>query len=134
MFTRTHTPAHPGDNKEWEKYVREKMERWKAHISGWIVGAKFNPLLITRYEDIKANTVKEVLRMIEFLGFKDLFTEDALRVKLGTGYSNFFRNHQDDFGHFTAQQSELISKTVQETIDLLTENGIENSFAIRDYL
>ena len=107
---------------------------WKSHTSRWIINGKDNPFLIVRYEDLKQNTIKEVLRMVEFLGFKDLFTEDSIQDKLGNGYNSFYRNHQDDFEHFTADQKALIRRTVEETAQLLAKQGLEHSFRIEDYL
>lgn len=72
--------------------------------------------------------------MVEFLGFKDIFTEDIIQERLAEGYNDFYRNHKDDFEHFTPEQERLIHQTVKETINLLAENGIEKSFPIKDYL
>ena len=114
--------------------MKDRIDRWKSHISGWIISGRYNPFLIVRYEDLEQNTVKEVFRMVEFLGFKDLFTEDSIRNKLGNGYNSFYRNHQDDFEHFTGEQKALIKRTVEETVRLLAEQGLEHSFRIEDYL
>ena len=110
------------------------MERWKSHISGWIVDGKFNPFLVIKYEDVKNNLAKEVLKMVKFLGFQDLFTEGSIQAKLREGYNSFYRNHEDNFEHFTTQQSQLISITVTETMQLLADNGMQNSFPIKDYV
>ena len=72
--------------------------------------------------------------MVEFLGFKGLFTEESIQDKLGGGYNGFYRNHQDNFEHFTSDQKALIEKTVRETVSLLAEQGLEQSFPIKDYL
>ena len=114
--------------------MKDRTERWKAHVSGWVISGRSNPFLIVRYEDLKQNTVREVLRMVEFLGFKGLFTEASIQDKLGDGYNGFYRNHQDNFEHFTSDQKALIEKTVRETVSLLAERGLEQSFPIKDYL
>ncbi len=134
LLTWTLTHSLSGANELWNEYIRERMERWKSHISGWIVGGKFNPFLVIRYEDVKKNSAKEVLKMVKFLGFQDLFTEESVQDKLKEGYSSFYRNHEDDFEHFTAQQSELISNTVTDTLQLLADNGLQDSFPIKDYV
>lgn len=124
----------PGENEQWDRYIKEKSERWKAHVSGWIINGRFNPFHIVRYEDLKINTAKEVLKMVKYLGFKDVISEVDVQARVDEGYSSFYRNHQDDFEHFTLQQKEFIGTTVNETIALLAEYGLDHSFPIREYL
>ena len=103
-------------------------------MSGWIINGRYNPFHIVRYEDLKLNPTKEVLKMAAYLGFKDVISEMGIQARVGEGYNSFYRNHQDGFEHFTHQQEELIGTTINETIAMLAEYGLDHSFPIRDYL
>ena len=102
-------------------------------MSGWIIAAKDNPFLVVRYEDLKKDTIKEMKRVVDFLGFSHI-SEADITNKLGEGYNNFYRNHTDNFGHFTEEQKAVVQHQVEETIKKLRENGRDNVFPIHKYL
>ena len=102
-------------------------------MSGWIIAGKNNPFHIVRYEDLKNDTVKEMKKALNFLGFSHI-SETDIRERLGEGYNSFYRNHRDDFGHFTEAQKSFVRQQVQDTINTLREHGKEDSFPIYKYL
>ena len=102
-------------------------------MSGWIIAAKDNPFLVVRYEDLKIDAVKEMKKMMNFLGFSHI-SESEIKERLGEGYNNFYRNHKDDFRHYTEDQKSFVHQKVQETIEILKDLGRENIFPIHQYL
>ena len=55
---------------------RKRLLDWSAHVRSWRA-APF-PVLVVRYEDLLADTGRELLRVLRFLGFKDV-AETRLR-------------------------------------------------------
>ena len=100
---------------------------------GWIIAAKDNPFLVVRYEDLKKDTIKEMKRVVDFLGFSHI-SEADITNKLGEGYNNFYRNHTDNFGHFTEKQKAVVQHQVVKTINKLREIGRDNVVPIHKYL
>lgn len=121
------------NNKDWDYFVQEQGKRWRDHVSGWIIAGKHNPFHIIRYEDLKNDTVKELKKILDFLGFLHI-SEADIEERLGDGYNSFYRNHKDDFGHYTEEQKSYVHQQVQETINALREHGKEAVFPIHEYL
>lgn len=121
------------NNKDWDKHIREKTKRWSAEVSGWIIAGKDNPLIVVRYEDLKKDTAKEMKRVMDFLGFSHI-SESDIKERLGEGYNSFYRNHKDNFSHYTEGQKSFIRQQVESTINALREHGKENVFPIDEYL
>ena len=121
------------DNEDWDKFVRVRAKRWRDHVTGWIMAAKYNPLHIVRYEDLKKDTVKEMKKVMDFLGFSDISDSD-IKERLGEGYNTFYRNHKDIFSHYTQEQKEFVHQRVEETIEIVKDQGKENLFPIDLYL
>ena len=109
------------------------MKRWSAEVSGWIIAGKDNPFLAVRYEDLKKDTVKEMKKVVDFLGFSYI-SESDIKERLGAGYNAFYRNHKDSFSHYTQEQKEFVHQQVESTINKLREHGKDNIFAINEYL
>lgn len=64
--------------------VRNGFGSWEDNILAWMAQRRF-PLLLVRYEDLKADTPRELRRMVEFLG-EPL---DEARVKMAVESSTF---------------------------------------------
>ena len=110
-----------------------RARRWRDHVSGWIITARYNPLLVVRYEDLKIDAVKEMKIVMDFLGFSHI-SESDIEEKLGIGYNSFYRNHKDDFRHYTEDQKSFVHQKVEETIKILKDLGRESIFPIHEYL
>ena len=121
------------NHEGWNAHVEEKGKRWSDHITGWIISGKDNPFHIVQYEDLKNDTVKEMKKVMDFLGFSHL-SEADIAERLDQGYNNFYRNHKDDFVHFTEEQKAFVHEQVVNTINTLKEYGLENVFPIYKYL
>ena len=126
-------PFFTENNKDWDHFVQEKGKRWSDHVRGWIITGKNNPFHIVRYEDLKNDTVKEMKKVVDFLGFPHI-SEADIEERLGEGYNNFYRNHKDNFGHYTEKQKSFVRQQVQDTINTLRKHGKENVFPIHQYL
>ena len=121
------------NNKAWDAHVREKAKRWSAEVSGMIIAGKNNPFLVVRYEDLKIDTAKEMKKVMNFLGFSHI-SESDIKERLGEGYNSFYRNHKDNFGHYTEEQKLFVREQVENIINILREHGKENIFPIDEYL
>ncbi len=114
---------HPGNNEDWNNYIELKGARWLRQIGGWLTLAKDYPILVVRYEDLKADTLGQVERMLDFLGVP--YTEEEIKRRLGEGFPTFYRNHTDSFEHFTPYQRVFIEDVVDEAVSVLKRYGVE---------
>ena len=58
----------PGTNSSWATFLTENMKRWQNTVAAWVINFK-GPLLVVKYEDIQADTVSQILRILDFLHF-----------------------------------------------------------------
>ena len=84
------------------------------------------------YEDIKADTLREVKRMLEFLKFP--YKESELVERLATEFNDFHRVSHPTFDHYTAEQREYVRAKVKETVQLLKKWNHTNVAQIEKYL
>ena len=89
-------------------------------------------MLVVQYEKLKKDTVGGVKRMLDFLGFG--YSQEEIGKRLKEGYTTFYRNHRDEFEHFTPPQRAFLTNMVNETIQMLNECNVGDVFPIRDYL
>ena len=85
-----------------------------------------------RYEDIKADTVREVKRMLEFIKFP--YKESELVERLATGFNDFHRASHPTFDHYTAKQKEYVRAKVKETVQFLNGTKHPSVAEIAKYL
>lgn len=124
-----------GTNEEWDAYIHEKLNRWPQQTVNLLVEAKVagRPVYILKFENLKADTVKEMKKVMDFLGFS--YTENEVSERLSAGFSKFYRNHTATFSHFTADQEQYIHNVVYSTSQFMKEKGIHDMFpGIDDYL
>jgi len=122
---------HPGNNREWNRFVTQRVERWKILFSWAINSTDDHPTLVVRYEDLKQNIIHETKRMVEFLGFP--YKEKEMEERLAKDFSLFRRRHRKHFEHYTAKQREHVMKYVQIARTDLKQH-IGKSFGIEEYL
>ena len=126
---------HAGDNKEWDRFLRGRCHKWQTHFTSWIITSKNHPILVVRYEDLKDNTLGEMERMLDFLGFA--YTREELARRLEKGYTAFKRTNHGNFEHYTQEQKKYIQKLVRGAVETLSSEGlrgIQLSHWIRDYM
>ncbi|CAI8024939.1 WSCD family member CG9164 [Geodia barretti] len=124
-----------GDNEMWEKYIHLKLPRWPQQMVNLLLEAKSaeRPVYVLIFEDLKKNTVGEMKRVSDFLGFS--LTEAEVGERLRVGFSNFYRNHTSTFTHFTLRQERFVSNVVGTTSQFMKDNGIYDMFPrIDEYL
>lgn len=123
-----------GNNREWDEYVHAIGERWKKTIVEWFIkSANFSrPVMVVRYEDIKANCATQVERMLNFLDFP--FDKAELTAKLNNRFENFKRRHKEQFEHYTVAQKKYVNMMLLDTIKTLTQHKLEHFFKLDDYL
>ena len=115
-------------NEAWDEYIHLKLFRWPKQITYLLQEAKLakRPVHVLMFEDLKADTVREMKKVTDFLGFS--FTEQEIAERLGMGFSKFYRNHTAEFSYFTAKQESLIHDVVKNTSRILKSNGIYDMF------
>ena len=124
-----------GENEAWNKYIGLKLFCWPTQITYLLQEAKLakRPVHVLIFEDLKADTVREMKKVTDFLGFS--FTEQEVAKRLGMGFSKFYRNHTAEFSYFTAEQERLIHDVVNHTSRNLKSDGVYDMFPrIDDYL
>lgn len=127
-----HVLPTAGLNEWWNKSVATMVERWSAHVTSWLLQSKAHPVLVVRFEDVKANPVREVGRILKFLGHP--YTKDNLRKQLNGSCEGFKRPHHDSFKHYTEEQNTFIQNTVEKTLQALREANNEHAALLSDYL
>ena len=70
-------------------------------INHLLVNNTHHPVLLVKYEDLKADTYHEVERMITFLNVE---LKNNFQASLKEGFHKFHRNHTYTFEHYTPEQ------------------------------
>ena len=102
-------------------------------ITNFIVKAGRRPVLLVRYEDLMANTTGELLRMLEFLGMPYSPMEVTTAVN-SSKFTQFYRNHSDNFEHYTAKQKAVINADIKKTILELDKAGLAHTISLAQYV
>ncbi len=111
----------------WNTLVHTGGNRWQRTLLNWVGSARQlnHPLLVVHYEDLLADTVKEVSRMLDFL-HQD-YSRTELATKLKDGYGKFHRSHSaaDDYDHYTKDQRLYINSMITSTESKLQQTHNE---------
>jgi hypothetical protein len=118
---------------EWSTHVIQSIQEWKAHTAHWL-NVRY-PVLRVRYEDLVADTPRELERVLSWLGYnislqklssvvESAQLEKMREVAPAIG-NNFFRRGQVGGGitKFNEEQRTLISKTLY---DLLVTGAVHH--------
>ena len=84
------------------------------------------PIHVLKFEDLKADTVGEMKKLTDFLGFS--FTEKEVADRLEVGFSKFYRNHTAEFSHFTPVQESYVTNVVNRTSQFMKFRHIYDMF------
>lgn len=91
------------------------------------------PVYVLQFEDLKADTARELKKVTDFLGFA--YSLEEVSTRLEAGFTKFYRNHTAEFSHFTASQEQYIHDVVHHTSQIMREKGLYELFPrIDDYL
>ena len=128
-----HSLSTAGTNEAWGKFLNNSINKWKQYfVSLMRNGIQMNqPFLITRYEDIKSDTLSEVKKMMNFLNVP--VSDQLLKTRMSTGYEKFHRSHPQEFKYYTPEQKLQVVAVVKEVIDML-QKEYNNTFGIIDYI
>ena len=83
---------------------------WETMINHLLIESRNYPVLVVRYEDLKSNTLQEIMQMLEFLGYE--YTPDELKERLNQKFTTFYRNRTSTFEHYTAAQKQYINSII----------------------
>ena len=86
-----HTTLGGGGRVQYRKCLLD----WSAHVRSWCA-APF-PVLVVRYEDLLADTVRELRRVVRFLGFKGV-AEERLRHAVAQSEFGSLRGREERGG------------------------------------
>ncbi len=108
--------------------------RWQKTIVKWSMPSHSRALLVVRYEDLKKDMLRVVLRMLDFL--QQDYNSTAVATALKGGYDKFRRSRaeKDGFQHFTPQQKDKVNGMILQTLEILKEHKLGHLFKIREYL
>ncbi len=89
---------------------------------------------MVKYEHVKADSLSQIKRMLEFL--KVPYTDEELTKRLSDGFNKFKRKHnsREEFDHFTSEQREMLMNLTQDAVRLLQEKNNGEAYGIEDYL
>ena len=115
-------------------YVHQKALKWQQTILAWVVNNMDHPVIVIRYEDMKANTSRELRRMLGFLQVP--YTEAQFQRVVNNGYEKFRRHHspQDDYDHYTSEQRAYVNSVIRTTHSILEEYHLSETCNVYDYL
>ena len=101
-------------------------------VRNWLVNSRNHPVLVVKYEELKQNTLHEVLRMLDFL--KVPYSEDVVEQRLIAGFNSFQRrHHEDDFDHYVPEQQNFVRNAVISANKLLEENHLSH-LSLQSYI
>lgn len=90
-------------------------------------------LLILRYEDLKKDSLTQIVRVLDFLNQDYKKTE--LATKLQDRFKEVQRNHTCQFEHYTDNQKAYVRSMIASTMDKLQSMGINHTeLGLTEYL
>lgn len=107
-------PLNAGKNPVWDKILRSQVVKWKLMVNSNLLRRRSHPVLTVRYEDLKTDTVAEVVRMLDFLEFP--YSREEVEHRIREGFTQFYRNHTDSFDHFTTEQKIFVNGIIFDIV------------------
>ena len=118
---------------EWDEFLQSYMGRWKARLENWVLDSDKQPVHVVQYEDLQQDVPGEIAKMLRFL--KIPFNKEELPIRLNGGFTKFKRKHvNDNFEHFSRNQTEFIQRKLLDTIKLVQLANKSHILRIEDYL
>ena len=109
------------------------MGRWKTRLKNWVLDSHKQAVHIVRYEDLQRDVAGEVAKMLMFL--KVPFNKEELPIRLDGDFTIFKRKHtNDNFEHFSSNQTEFIRRALVDTIKLARLANKSHLLQFEDYL
>ena len=90
------------------------------------------PVHVLRYEDLKNNTLQELLKTLDFLRVS--YDPETVASRLKEDYSEFYRHHgEDDFKHYSDEQKLLLESTLQDMMEAAERTGKSSLLRLNEY-
>ncbi len=112
--------------------MKTKIKKWQGYFYNWLLENGGHPVLPVRFEDLKINVTKEVIKMLEFL--KMPYSEEEVNKRMARDVGTFRRKRHDTFQHFTAEQRSIVLSAIQQVVEVLTQWNGGNTLQIEEYL
>ena len=122
-----------GSNADWQAVIDKQLMRWKGMMMNLVVKVGRRPVLLVKYEDLQANATKEVLRMLEFLRIPHTPDQVAAILK-EREFTRYYRNHTDDFEHYTPEQKKSFNTAIIYIIEQLRRAGLPDVIDLKKYI
>jgi len=112
-------------NDRLHNQLPQRLMTWSAHVKSWVEDSGF-PLLVMRYEDMKANPVATFTRAIDFLGL----TYTPAEIETALDRASFLRLKKEEeekgFLEKSAGSSSFFRKgVVGDWKNVLTKRQVE---------
>lgn len=100
---------------EWDSYIHVYIQAWKERILNWI-DQDHAEVLVVYYEDLKRNTLTEIIRIMDFLEL-DYPSSEEIGMKLSKDFTEFKRPHtrNENNEYYTPEQKHYIKLVIEET-------------------
>ena len=109
------------------------MQKWRQRLENWVITVHDKPVHVVRYEDLKANTFQEVMKMLDFISID--YEENAVCQRLLEDYDHFKRIHKDDhFDHYNDEQRQHISSVLYEMIETAKQHNKSEILRLEEYI
>ena len=122
-----------GNNSAWNALIHYLIEKWKNMLMSFVVGVDHGPILVVKYEDLQSNGTNEVLRMLKFLGM-DYSPGQVATILESDNFSQYYRNHTDNFEHYTPDQKVAINAAILHFIDQLKQAGLPDEIGLNKFI
>ena len=122
------------EGQAWKKILPFYMKEWKLRIHQWVLDQDKYPVHILRYEDLQNNTVKEILRVLDFLdvSYDDY---DTVAERLREDYTEFHRPHNTvEFEHYSDEQKQWLRSWFMDITTAAENAGKLHLLRLGDYL
>lgn len=99
----------------WEKFVVDHAALWHQTATSWLIYNQNHPILLVSYEQLKSNTSRELLRILNFLevpySTKRLAEVGWSEVKKNSVPDNFEVNQVDFVNAMISKMAEALSSS-----------------------
>lgn len=114
-----------GGNKAWGEFVEEWSRRWGRAALRLAKYQETHPLLRVFYEDLRSNTTKQVVQILDFLQIP--FSQSLVEQRLESGFENFHRQSGRSFEHFTARQKAKLQTMLSHVLNECSAKGYHST-------
>jgi hypothetical protein len=122
-----------GENKDWHTLVKHQTHRWSRMIANHVKAHEAGrPVLVVFFEDLKVDPAPQLARMLQFLEMPS--SPDIINATLMNDYTTYYRNHTDNFEHYTAEQKIFINDIILQAANATQGKFDEDMVShIREY-